>query len=63
MIKVVYFVRKFPKATDLLCLVPALKLTENACLQEDLAGIDLPHFFHHSPQLRGLDGYHTHLLL
>lgn len=57
------FVLKFPQSTDLLCLVPIFILTENACLQEDFAGIDLPHFFYYPTQLWGLDSYHAHLLL
>ncbi|XP_050998866.1 protein unc-13 homolog C-like [Acomys russatus] len=39
--KMVHFVLNFPKSTDLFYLVPLI-LTENARLQEDLAGADLP---------------------
>lgn len=53
----------FPQSSDLLCLVSSLLLTENARLQEDLAGVDLPHFFYHPTQLWGLDRHHAHLLL
>lgn len=53
----------FPQSPDLLCLVSSLLLTENARLQEDLAGVDLPHFFYHPTQLWGLDRHHAHLLL
>lgn len=59
----VCFMLKCPKSTDLLCLVLILILTENARLQEDFAGIDLPHFFYYPTQLWGLDSYHAHLLL
>ena len=36
---------------------------ENARVQEDAAGPDLPHQLHHAPQLRALDGHLPHLLL
>lgn len=36
---------------------------EKSCLQEDPASLSLPHLLHHTPQLRGVDGHHPHLLL
>lgn len=40
-----------------------MSVSENACVQEDSTGTDLPDLQHNPPQLCGVDRHFSHVLL
>lgn len=44
-------------------LTISISVSENACVQEDSTGADLPDLKYHPPQLCGVDRHLSHVLL